>query len=84
MGNIEGYAGLIRKAQPTYIEAKAYMHVGFSRQRLGYENMPSHDEVRGFSEQLADLTGYKLINESTESRVVLLSKVKSSRRFDNG
>jgi len=36
MRNIEGYAGLIRKAQPTYIEAKAYMHVGFSRQRLGY------------------------------------------------
>jgi len=37
MRSIEGYAGLIRKAQPTYIEAKAYMHVGFSRQRLGYK-----------------------------------------------
>ena len=83
MRNIEGYAGLIRKAQPTYIEAKAYMHVGFSRQRLGYKNMPSHHEIREFSEQLADLTRYKLMNESTDSRVVLLSKLKSSRRFDN-
>jgi tRNA wybutosine-synthesizing protein 1 len=84
MRNKEGYAGLIRKAEPTYIEAKAYMHVGFSRQRLGYENTPSHDEVREFSNQLADLTDYNLINESAESRVVLLSKLKSSRRFGNG
>lgn len=84
MRSIEGYTGLIRKAQPTYIEAKAYMHVGFSRQRLGYENMPSHYEIREFSEQLADLTGYKLMNESTESRVVLLNKIGSSKRFDDG
>ena len=84
MRNVEGYAELIRKAGPTHIEAKAYMHVGFSRQRLGYENTPSHEEIREFSKQLADLTGYKLINESPESRVVLLSKLKSSRRFADG
>lgn len=83
MRNVEGYAGLIRKAEPTYVEAKAYMHVGFSRQRLGYENTPSHDEIREFSKQLAHLTHYDLNNESKESRVVLLSKLKSSRRFDN-
>jgi tRNA wybutosine-synthesizing protein 1 len=77
MGNIKGYAELIRKAEPTYIEAKAYMHVGFSRQRLGYENMPSHEEIREFSLQLKDLASYNLINESTESRVVLLSKFKN-------
>jgi tRNA wybutosine-synthesizing protein 1 len=74
MQNTEGYAKLIRKAQPTYIEAKAYMHVGFSRKRLGYQNMPSHDEVREFSKQLANLTDYGIINESEESRVVLLGK----------
>jgi tRNA wybutosine-synthesizing protein 1 len=83
MRNVEGYAGLIRKAEPTYVEAKAYMHVGFSRLRLGYENTPSHDEIREFSKQLAYLTDYDLINESKESRVVLLSKLKSSRGFDN-
>jgi tRNA wybutosine-synthesizing protein 1 len=60
------------------------MHVGFSRQRLGYENKPSHGEIREFSKQLAELTGYKLINESAESRVVLLSKLRSSRRFADG
>jgi tRNA wybutosine-synthesizing protein 1 len=81
--NTEGYAKLVRKAHPTYIEIKAYMHVGFSRQRLGYENMPSHDEIRECSKQLADLTDYNLINESKESRVVLLSKL-GSRRFGDG
>ena len=84
MQNREGYAKLVRTAQPTYIETKAYMHVGFSRQRLGYENTPSHDEIREWSKQLADLTGYNLIDESTESRVILLSKLKSSRRFGDG
>jgi tRNA wybutosine-synthesizing protein 1 len=84
MKNMKGYARLIRKAESTYVEAKAYMHVGFSRQRLDYENMPSHEEIREFSKQLADLTDYNLINESTDSRVVLLSKLKSSRRFGNG
>ena len=81
MRNVEGYARLIRKSEPTNIEAKAYMHVGFSRQRLGYDNMPSHDGMREFSKQIAKLTCYMLINESTESRVVLLSKLKSSRGF---
>lgn len=84
MKNWRGYANLIIKAQPTYIEAKAYMHVEFSRKRLGYQNMPSHDEVREFSKQLAGLTGHSVIDESEESLVVLLSKLESSRRLGNG
>jgi tRNA wybutosine-synthesizing protein 1 len=83
MRNTEGYARLIRKAEPTYIETKAYMHVGFSRRRLDYENTPSHSEIREFSEQLRDSTGYNLIDESAESRVVLLSRLKNSRKFGN-
>jgi tRNA wybutosine-synthesizing protein 1 len=83
MKNAEGYAKLIRKGNPTYVEVKAYMHVGFSRLRLGYENMPSHKEIREFSTQLANETGYSLIDESAESRVVLLSKLGSSIKFGN-
>jgi tRNA wybutosine-synthesizing protein 1 len=84
MRNIQGYARLIRKAEPTYIEVKAYMYVGFSRRGPGDQNTPSHDEIREFSKQLANLTGYDLTNEYTESRVALLSKLESSRRFGNG
>ena len=84
MKNVEDYARLVEKARPTYIEAKAYMHVGFSRLRLGYESMPSHGEIRELSLQLARETGYDLIDESIESRVVLLSKLANSIRFGAG
>lgn len=74
MNNLPGYARLIEKTAPTYIETKAYMHVGFSTLRLGYESMPEHKEIIDFAEHLAELTGYRIINESVASRVVLLSK----------
>jgi len=84
MKNIEGYAKLIEKANPTYIEPKAYMHVGFSRLRLGYESMPSHSEIRQFAAQIVKETGYDIVDESEESRVVLLSRLKKPMRFSDG
>lgn len=83
MDNVEGYARLIEKAGPTYVEPKAYMHVGFSRRRLNFENMPNHLDIRKFATRLADETSYKIIDEAEESRVVLLSKLEKQRRYDN-
>jgi tRNA wybutosine-synthesizing protein 1 len=71
---VDDYAELVKRAEPTYIEAKAYMHVGFSGLRLDYECMPSYEEVYDFARRLAERTGYMVIDESIESRVVLLSK----------
>jgi tRNA wybutosine-synthesizing protein 1 len=78
MTAVEGYAKIIEKAQPTYIEVKAYMHIGFSNLRLGFDHMPMHYEVKEFATKLVEKTGYKLINEAPESRVVLLSKLDKS------
>ena len=75
MDLLDEYARLVEKANPTYIEAKAYMHIGFSNLRLGFNHMPMHEEVKQFANQLAIKTGYKIINEARESRVVLLSKL---------
>jgi tRNA wybutosine-synthesizing protein 1 len=83
MKNPKAYAALIEKADPTYVEAKAYMHVGFSRLRLDHEAMPSHSEMQQFSAQLANETGYNFIDESPESRVVLLSRLQNSIKFCN-
>jgi len=83
MGDIKDYAKLIEKASPTYIEPKAYMHVGFSRLRLGYESMPSHREIRDFALQLARETGYNVADESEESRVVLLSHIEKPVKFSS-
>ena len=73
MEDVEGYAKLVAKAKPTYIEAKAYMHLGFSNLRLGFENMPTHREVYEFALKLSEKTGYKILDEVADSRVVLLS-----------
>jgi len=81
MKNAEAYAKLVEKANPTYIEPKAYMHVGFSRLRLGYENMPSHREIYEFATRLAKGTGYNIVDESKESRVVLLSRLRKPIQF---
>jgi tRNA wybutosine-synthesizing protein 1 len=77
----ELYARLIEKASPTYVEPKAYMHVGFSRLRLGFENMPTHREIRDFAAQLAEEMGYNLLDEAPESRVVLLSRLEKPIRL---
>ena len=77
------YTKLIEKANPTYIEPKAYVHVGFSRLRLNYENMPSHREVHDFATQLGKETGYSIIDESKDSRVVLLSRLEKPITFTN-
>lgn len=72
--DIEGYASLIKKANPLFIEVKAYMFVGSSRQRLAKENMPRHEEVRAFSEKLAKSLDLKILDEKKESRVCLIGE----------
>lgn len=70
------YARLVRKANPTYMEPKAYMHVGFSRFRMGYNNMPTHQEIKNFAEELSEEVGYNILDQAPESRVVLLSRLE--------
>ncbi len=74
MNNVEKYAELINKYKPKKVECKSYMWVGHSRERLEIKNMPFHDEIKEFAKKLAELTGYKIIDEKKESRVVLLAK----------
>ncbi|ASJ03314.1 wyosine biosynthesis protein TYW1 [Thermococcus profundus] len=75
MSNPEGYAKLIKLANPMFVEAKAYMFVGFSRNRLTINNMPRHEEIKAFAEELLKyLPGYHLEDEYEPSRVVLLMR----------
>jgi len=72
--DVPGYTKLIKRAEPDFIEPKAYMHVGFARARLKIESMPSHAEIKAFAEELARGTGYEIVDDSEPSRVVLLKK----------
>ena len=83
MNQLDEYAKLVERANPTYVEAKAYMHIGFSNLRLGFERMPMHAEVKDFAQQLAEKIGYMIIDEAPESRVVLLSKLKKPIQVGN-
>ncbi len=79
----EAYSKLILSSEATYVEAKAYMHVGYSTRRLGFQDMPSHREIVTFAAELSRLTSYNLIDEQIESRVALLSKLEKPIRLSS-
>ncbi len=79
--HVEDYAKLITKAESVYIEPKAYMWVGHSRDRLALTHMPLHEEIRAFAEKLSQLTGYKILDEVSMSRVVLMSKLDKPKKL---
>jgi tRNA wybutosine-synthesizing protein 1 len=78
---IPKFADIIKKAKPNFVEVKAFMSVGYSRQRLGYDRMPLHNEIIEFSKKLAKLTCLKVLDEKKESRVVLLGKSKKGMKI---
>jgi len=75
MKSSEGYAELLERANPDFIEVKAYMHIGYSRKRLNRDAMPAHSRVKEFANEIAErlATNYTIVDESEISRVVLIS-----------
>jgi tRNA wybutosine-synthesizing protein 1 len=79
MCNEEEYADLIKKGNPDFVEVKAYMHLGRSREFLEESNMPYFEDIEEFSKKLkTHLKDYEIINEHKQSRVILLGKNKNS------
>lgn len=73
--DLEGYAELIKKGDSDFIEVKAYMHVGPSRERLKMEQMPWHEEIVEFTKELMKLLpDYEIVTEHIPSRVVMCAK----------
>ncbi|MGB3945196.1 MAG: 4-demethylwyosine synthase TYW1 [Methanothrix sp.] len=83
MNDPRGYAELIETAEPDFVEVKAYMHLGSSRNRLGRESMPSHQEVIDFAKELSEILGYSLKDHVPLSRVALLSRGSAKGRIDH-
>ena len=80
MTDPEGYAALYERADPDFVELKAYMHVGHSRARLDREAMPTHEDVSAFADRVRDaLPGFDVKRESPPSNVVLLAKSEDTR-----
>ncbi|WP_298668351.1 4-demethylwyosine synthase TYW1 [uncultured Methanofollis sp.] len=72
-----GYAEQYEASGARFIEIKGYMYLGYSRNRLSQENMPAHEDVRRFAEEVAGhCTRYRIADESPISRVVLMERTE--------
>jgi tRNA wybutosine-synthesizing protein 1 len=82
-GQIKDYVELMKKAKPDFIEVKGFMSVGYARKRLGYEMMPSHEEIKDFAKKLVKFLGkpYKILDEHEISRIMLIGKDKKKMKI---
>ncbi len=76
------YVPLIRKANPTFIEIKGFVPVGFSQYRVTRDNMPYIEDIQPFADAIREeLPDYKQIFEMEESKVVILSNGKHPEKI---
>jgi tRNA wybutosine-synthesizing protein 1 len=84
---IPEFAEMIKSCEPDFIEIKGYMSVGFARERMGYELMPTHDEMLQFVKKLekelrrsdsqtVGQSDYRLQDSHEASRAYVLCKNK--------
>ena len=70
---IPKFAHMLKRANVHFIEAKSYMHVGRSTNRLEYSNTLEMSEVRHFADEIVKQSKiYSVMDESTISRIVVL------------
>ncbi len=75
MCDVKGYADLITRGDPDFIEVKGYMSAGASEERLGFSYAPKHEEVKTFGLGLVKLLPeYEYVSEHEPSAVILLAK----------
>lgn len=79
MHDPDWYAAFYRRADPDFVELKAYMHVGHSQDRLDRNAMPDHEDVLAFAERVKNyLPDHEYTNDVPPSRVALLSKTEDT------
>jgi tRNA wybutosine-synthesizing protein 1 len=78
---IKEYAKLDELSSPMFIEPKGYVFVGGSRKRMNLSNMPTHEEIKNFSNILSKIIGYRFVMDKEDSRVVLLSQTSKVERI---
>ncbi len=75
MHHPEWYAAMVDRADADFVEMKAFMHVGNSRDRLDRGVMPDHADVVAFTEAVGDyLPTHPVLRDVPKSRVALLAR----------
>ncbi|MEM3113026.1 MAG: 4-demethylwyosine synthase TYW1 [Candidatus Pacearchaeota archaeon] len=81
MTDLQGYANLIKRGDPDFLELKSYVWVGASQNYYKVQNMPRMEEVRDFANNLLELLPeYEIMREHLPSRVILLIKKSLKRK----
>ncbi|MFP3278061.1 MAG: 4-demethylwyosine synthase TYW1 [Candidatus Micrarchaeota archaeon] len=82
----KGYAELIKRGNPDYVEVKGFVFVGGARnpsRGLSYGLMPNKEEIINFAKEIAEASGYVFTDYHKPSNVALLSRNEevASRRL---
>jgi len=72
----EGYAKLIEKYRPMFVEAKGYVFVGHSQSRLEVKNMPYHHEIMEFAKKIEENSSYKVIDGKKEANIIFSTHIE--------
>lgn len=69
---IKEFAKIIDKSNPDFLEIKSYMHLGYSRERLKRENMPSNEDLNEFCKEFdKHLKNLKYEDKCLPSKIIL-------------
>lgn len=83
MLDAKGYAELIQKGAPHYVEVKGFVFVGGARNEerdLSYDQMPNKEEIVAFANEIASASGYKVVDYHEHSKVALLCRDENAAR----
>lgn len=77
------YAKMIKKYSPLFVEIKGFMSVGFARERLGYDRIPTEKEMEKFIFLLLKELDkeWKLLSKHERSRAYVLGKNKKELKI---
>ena len=65
------------------VDGPGNQSVGYARERLGYDRMPTYEEMFEFVKKLASATGLKLLDSHEFSRAFVLGKKKGELKINN-
>ena len=81
MCDVKGYAELIRRGNPDFLELKSYVWVGASQNFYKVENMPYMEDLENFmKELLKELPEYEYLRQHLPSRAILLIKKSLNKK----
>ncbi len=85
MSELEGYAELIRRGKPDFVEIKGVTFTGGNKPELGMSNVPWHAEVVAFAKEVTALVAvdYEIASEHAHSCAVMIANKTKFKKGDD-